>query len=82
MGDLPNGASRLRPDRVQSSLFSSRGLSERSSRFSDSQHAAFGHQEITDAYLLALATHHRGKLATLDKGVLAWESESAVELIG
>jgi toxin-antitoxin system PIN domain toxin len=41
-----------------------------------------GHQQITDAYLLALATHHRGKLATLDKGILAWGSESAVELIG
>ncbi len=26
-----------------------------------------GHQQITDAYLLALAIQHRGKLATLDK---------------
>jgi uncharacterized protein len=26
-----------------------------------------GHQQITDAYLLALAIRHKGKLATLDK---------------
>ena len=41
-----------------------------------------GHQQITDAYLLALAIHHRGKLATLDRGIAAWGSASAVELIG
>ena len=28
-----------------------------------------GHRQVTDAYLLALAQHHDGKLATLDKGV-------------
>jgi len=39
-----------------------------------------GHRQITDAYLLALALHHKGKLATLDKGIAAW-AEGAVELV-
>ncbi len=29
-----------------------------------------GHRQITDAYLLGLAIHNRGKLATLDRGIL------------
>jgi toxin-antitoxin system PIN domain toxin len=41
-----------------------------------------GHQQITDGYLLGLAVHHRGKLATLDRGIAAWGTTSAVELIG
>ena len=28
-----------------------------------------GHQQVTDAYLLGLAMHHKGKLATLDNGI-------------
>jgi toxin-antitoxin system PIN domain toxin len=28
-----------------------------------------GHRQVTDAYLLALAQHHGGRLATFDKGV-------------
>jgi predicted nucleic acid-binding protein len=28
-----------------------------------------GHQQVTDAYLLALACHHNGKLATLDRSL-------------
>jgi toxin-antitoxin system PIN domain toxin len=28
-----------------------------------------GHRQITDAYLLGLAIHHGGKLATLDRGI-------------
>jgi len=28
-----------------------------------------GHQKITDAHLLALAVHHRGKLATFDRSI-------------
>lgn len=28
-----------------------------------------GHQQVTDAYLVALAIHHKGKLATLDQRV-------------
>jgi uncharacterized protein len=32
--------------------------------------AAFvGHQQVTDGYLLALAQHHKGKLATFDRGI-------------
>jgi predicted nucleic acid-binding protein len=32
--------------------------------------AAFvGHQRVTDAYLLSLAQHHKGKLATFDNGI-------------
>lgn len=29
-----------------------------------------GHRQITDAYLLGLAIHNRGKLATMDRGIL------------
>jgi uncharacterized protein len=29
-----------------------------------------GHRQITDAYLLGLARHHGGKLATLDKAIV------------
>lgn len=29
----------------------------------------FGHRQITDAYLLALAVHHKGILATMDEGI-------------
>ena len=32
-----------------------------------------GHRQVTDAYLLHLAIRHRGKLATLDKGILSGE---------
>ena len=30
-----------------------------------------GHQQVADAYLLGLALHRKGRLATLDNGVLA-----------
>ena len=30
-----------------------------------------GHQQVTDAYLLGLAIYKKGKLATMDQGVLA-----------
>jgi hypothetical protein len=42
-----------------------------------------GHQQITDAYLLGLAIHHKGKLATLDHalGSLIDKSKDAVELV-
>jgi toxin-antitoxin system PIN domain toxin len=29
-----------------------------------------GHRQITDAYLLGLAVHNKGKLATMDRGIL------------
>ena len=29
----------------------------------------FGHRQVTDAYLLGLAAHHGGRLATLDRGI-------------
>ena len=29
-----------------------------------------GHQQVTDAYLLGLAIHKKGKLATLDRGIV------------
>jgi toxin-antitoxin system PIN domain toxin len=41
-----------------------------------------GHQQITDVYLLGLAIHHRGKLATFDKRIVAWGTATRVELIG
>jgi hypothetical protein len=30
-----------------------------------------GHQQVTDAYLLGLAMHRKGKLATMDRAVRA-----------
>jgi len=41
-----------------------------------------GHQQITDAYLVALAIRHKGKLATLDRGIQKWAPAGSVELIG
>jgi toxin-antitoxin system PIN domain toxin len=41
-----------------------------------------GHQQITDAYLIALAIHNRGKLATLDRGMAQLAPAGAVEVIG
>jgi toxin-antitoxin system PIN domain toxin len=41
-----------------------------------------GHQQITDAYLVALAIRNRGKLATLDRGIRQWAPAGSVELIG
>jgi uncharacterized protein len=38
-----------------------------------------GHQQVTDAYLLALAVHHRGMLATLDKRLTGLAGERGVE---
>lgn len=43
-----------------------------------------GHRQITDAYLLGLASHHGGKLATLDKGIASLagaELTDSVELV-
>lgn len=46
----------------------------------------FGHRQVTDAYLLALAKHHNGKLATLDEGIAAFVHDTkgrpdSVELV-
>jgi|ERR1700728_480529 uncharacterized protein len=38
-----------------------------------------GHQQITDAYLIALSIHHHGKLATLDKRLMALVDGGSVE---
>lgn len=41
-----------------------------------------GHQQLTDAYLLALARTKKAKLATLDRAVAAWAPERAwVEVV-
>jgi uncharacterized protein len=34
-----------------------------------------GHRQVTDAYLVALARHHDGRVATLDKGLAALHGE-------
>ena len=34
-----------------------------------------GHRQVTDAYLVALARHHGGRLATLDRGLAALHGE-------
>jgi toxin-antitoxin system PIN domain toxin len=38
-----------------------------------------GHQQLTDAYLLGLAIHKKGKLATMDRAVLALLPEKSPE---
>jgi len=43
-----------------------------------------GHKQVTDAYLLALANHHHGVLATFDRGIetlAAGWGTSALELV-
>jgi toxin-antitoxin system PIN domain toxin len=37
-----------------------------------------GHRQVTDAYLAALARHHRGKLATFDRGLAALHADVTV----
>jgi uncharacterized protein len=38
-----------------------------------------GHQQVTDAYLLGLAIHRKGKLATLDRELLELLPEKSEE---
>jgi toxin-antitoxin system PIN domain toxin len=38
-----------------------------------------GHQQVTDAYLLGLAIHRKGKLATMDRAVLALLAEKSAD---
>jgi toxin-antitoxin system PIN domain toxin len=40
-----------------------------------------GHQQITDAYLVALAIHNRGKLATLDRKIVQLAPAGSVEVV-
>jgi uncharacterized protein len=40
-----------------------------------------GHQQVTDAYLVALAMQNRGKLATLDRKILQFAPVGSVEVI-
>ena len=49
--------------------------------------ALVGHRQVTDAYLVALARHHGGRLATFDRGVADLVTDPAeraqlVEVIG
>jgi toxin-antitoxin system PIN domain toxin len=39
-----------------------------------------GHRQVTDSYLVALSRHHRGQVATLDKGLAALHGD-AVHLL-
>jgi toxin-antitoxin system PIN domain toxin len=41
-----------------------------------------GHQQVTDAYLVALAIRNKGKLVTLDREIQQWAPAGSVELIG
>jgi toxin-antitoxin system PIN domain toxin len=38
-----------------------------------------GHQQVTDAYLLGLAIHNKGKLVTLDRSIQALLPEKSLE---
>jgi uncharacterized protein len=49
------------------------------------QDRLFGHQQVTDAYLLGLAVKKKGKLATLDRAVkdlAGTEFEQHLEIVG
>lgn len=41
-----------------------------------------GHRQVTDAYLVALSSHHRGRVATLDKGLAAHHGDLVELLVG
>lgn len=41
-----------------------------------------GHQQVTDAYLVALAVQNKGKLATLDRGIARLAPAGLVDVIG
>ena len=41
-----------------------------------------GHRQVTDAYLVALAHHHGGRVATLDRGLAVLHGESVHLLNG
>jgi toxin-antitoxin system PIN domain toxin len=43
------------------------------------QSRMLGHQQVTDAYLLGLALHKKGTLATLDRSILALVAEGSTE---
>ncbi len=43
-------------------------------------HGVMGHRQVTDAYLAALARHHRGKLASFDAGLVALHPDVGVPL--
>jgi len=47
-----------------------------------SWHGLLGHRQVTDAYLAALARHHQGRLATLNRGLAALHSEVVEWLSG
>jgi uncharacterized protein len=39
-----------------------------------------GHRQVTDAYLAALARHHKGKLVSFDRGLAALHADVTVGL--
>ena len=41
-----------------------------------------GHRQVTDAYLAGLARHHRGKLASFDRGLVALHADVGVAVAG
>lgn len=49
------------------------------------ENAVVGHNQLTALYLLGLAIHHQGKLATLDQRIPAYlldQGDGAMELVG
>jgi uncharacterized protein len=39
-----------------------------------------GHRQVTDAYLVALARHHKGQLVSFDRGLVALHADVTVGL--
>jgi hypothetical protein len=47
----------------------------------DVRHNPTGHRQITDSYLVGIAAHHKGKVATLDSGLFTLAGHAKVEFI-
>ena len=45
------------------------------------EHRLTGHRQVAGAYLIGLAVHYRGRLATMDRGLRELGSKTAVEWI-
>ncbi|MBX3638378.1 MAG: PIN domain-containing protein [Rubrivivax sp.] len=43
-------------------------------------HGVIGHRQVTDAYLAALARHHKARLASFDSGLVALHPDVGVAL--
>lgn len=45
-------------------------------------HGVMGHRQVTDAYLAGLARHHKGRLVTFDRGLVALHPDVGLAIEG